>query len=97
MTLTKSDIVENISNETGLTKKQSTETLNAILESLKSCLESGEDVLITGFGKFRVRDKRERRGRNSATCAPLMISARKIVTFKCSGKPRERINGERGA
>ncbi|MFC1895957.1 integration host factor subunit alpha [Thermodesulfobacteriota bacterium] len=96
MTLTKSDIIENISNGTGLTKKQSTETLNTILETLKASLESGEHVLISGFGKFRVKEKSERRGRNPSTYEALMLAPRKVVTFKCSGKLRERINGERG-
>ncbi|MFC1896054.1 integration host factor subunit alpha [Thermodesulfobacteriota bacterium] len=97
MTLTKSDIIENISNGTGLTKNKSTETVQAILEIIKGTLESGGDVLISGFGKFCVKDKNERTGRNPVTGDHLMLEARRVVTFKCSGKLRERINGERGA
>jgi integration host factor subunit alpha len=58
-------------------------------------LESGEDVLISGFGKFQVRKKRERRGRNPATGEDLMLAPRRVVTFKGSGKLREKINGKK--
>ena len=56
-------------------------------------LASGDDVLISGFGKFKVREKTERKGRNPATGEDVMLMSRKIVTFKCSGKLRERVNG----
>jgi integration host factor subunit alpha len=77
MTLTKSDIVESISNHLGFTRKQSSEIVETLLEVIKSTLESGEDVLVSGFGKFRVRDKKERRGRNPAAGDDLMLGLRK--------------------
>ncbi len=94
MTLKKTDIVDSISNHLGFTKKQSVETVETLLEIIKSTLESGEDVLISGFGKFRVRDKKERRGRNPATGDDLMLRPRRVVTFKCSGKLKEKIDGK---
>ena len=66
--------------------------MKTFIEIIKSTLETGEDVLISGFGKFCVREKNERKGRNPATGNDLMLSPRKVVTFKCSGKLRDRIN-----
>jgi integration host factor subunit alpha len=95
MTLTKAQIVESIQSQTGFSKKRSSEIVEALLEIIKSTLASGEDVLISNFGKFCVNHKKERRGRNPATCEDLMLPSRKIVTFKCSGKLREKINGKK--
>jgi integration host factor subunit alpha len=92
MALTKADIINAVQVEEGLTKQQSTEIIEALIEIIKSTLETGEDVLISGFGKFCVREKNERKGRNPATGNDLMLSPRKVVTFKCSGKLRDRIN-----
>ena len=92
MTLTKVHIVESIAEQNGFTKKQSSETVETILELIKSTLASGEDVLISGFGKFCVKEKRERRGRNPATGDDMMLVPRRVVTFKCSGKLRDRVN-----
>ena len=64
-----------------------------MLETIKKTLENGEDVLISGFGKFLVKEKKERNGRNPATGNSLILDARRLVTFKCSGKLREKING----
>lgn len=60
--------------------------------TIKTSLGSGEDVLFSGFGKFKVKDKGPRRGRNPGTGEDMMLDARRVVTFKCSGKLRERIN-----
>ncbi len=92
MALTKVQIVESISSQIGFTRKQSSEIVETLLEVIKSTLESGEDVLISGFGKFRVRDKKERRGRNPATGGDLILKPRRVATFKCSGKLREKVN-----
>ena len=94
MALTKADIVEAVQTEIGFTRHQSTELVENLLEHIKSTLASGEDVLVSGFGKFCVNEKRERRGRNPATGEEHTITARKVVTFKCSGTLRKRINGE---
>ncbi len=95
MTLTKVEIVNSIANQIGFPKNHSSEILEALLEIIKKNLESGGDVLITGFGKFCVKEKRERRGRNPSTGEDMMLRPRKVVTFKCSGKLRDRVNGER--
>ncbi len=92
MTLTKVQIVESIRNQIGFTKNRSLEIVATLLEIIKSTLESGEDVLISNFGKFCVKQKDERRGRNPATGEDLTLKPRKIVTFKCSRKLRDRIN-----
>ena len=94
MTLTKSQIIEEIMTRNGFTKKQSSETVETLLEIMKETFISGENVLISGFGKFCVKNKKERRGRNPATGEDMMLDARKVVTFKCSGKLRERVNGK---
>lgn len=93
MALTKSDIVAKV-HELGFTKKKSVEVIESLLEIIKSTLESGDDVLVSGFGKFCVKNKQQRRGRNPATGSDLILRERKVVTFKCSGKLRSRINGE---
>ena len=92
MTLTKSQIIEEVRANNRLTKKQSSDTIEALLEIMKETLASGEDVLISGFGKFCVKNKKERRGRNPTTGEYMMLDARKVVTFKCSGKLRERVD-----
>jgi len=92
MTLTKFQIIDAIAEQNGFTKNKSTETVETILELIKSSLASGEDVLISGFGKFCVKKKRERKGRNPATGEDMMLAPRRVVTFKCSGKLRDRIN-----
>lgn len=94
MALTKNDIVEQVSNQLGFPRKISAEITESLLELIKSTLASGDDVLVTGFGKFCVKDKRERKGRNPATGDTMMLKPRKIVTFKCSGELRDKVNGE---
>ena len=93
MALTKADIVEAVQSEIGFTKHKSIQIVESLIELIKSNLESGEDVLVSGFGKFCVHEKRERRGRNPVTGEDLMLAPRKVVTFKCSGKLRDRVNG----
>jgi len=93
MALTKYVIVEQIQTQLGFPKNQSVEVTESLLEIIKSTLESGDDVLVSGFGKFCVKEKNERKGRNPATGEDMMMKPRKIVTFKCSGKLRDKING----
>ena len=92
MALTKADIINTVQADEGLTKQQSTDIIETLIEIIKNTLQSGEDVLISGFGKFCIRDKNERKGRNPATGDDLMLAPRRVVTFKCSGKLRDRIN-----
>ncbi len=91
MALTKNDIVAKV-NDLGFTKKKSIETVESLLEIIKDTLENGDDVLVSGFGKFCVKQKQKRRGRNPATGSDLILRERKVVTFKCSGKLRTKIN-----
>lgn len=92
MTLTKADIVEQVYMEVGYPKEKSFQIVESLLESIKACLESGDDVLVSGFGKFCVKDKHARRGRNPATGETAILPARRVVTFKCSGQLRRRVN-----
>ena len=93
MTLTKSHLTNAIAEQNGFTQKKSTDTVETILEIIKSTLTSGEDVLISGFGKFCIKDKLERRGRTPATGEDMMLAPRRVVTFRCSEKLRDKING----
>ena len=93
MALTKNDIVEQIQNQLGFPKNQSQQITETLLEIMKSAMESGDDVLFSGFGKFCVNDKQTRKGRNPATGEDLILPARRVVTFKCSGKLRDKVNG----
>ena len=95
MTLTKSQIIDAIAEANGFSRKKSTQTVETILELIKSEFASGDDVLISGFGKFCVKGKRERRGRNPATGDDMILGSRRVVTFKCSGKLRDKINKEK--
>jgi integration host factor subunit alpha len=93
MTLTKKDIVERLQADLGLPKSKSIEITECLLEQIKASLESGEDVLVTGFGKFCVKEKDQRKGRNPATGEEAILPPRRVVNFKCSGKLQKRING----
>jgi len=91
--LTKSQIVDAVAASNGFTRNKASDIVETVLEIMKRSLESGDDVLISGFGKFCVKQKRERKGRNPATGTDMMLETRKVVTFKCSGKLRDKING----
>jgi integration host factor subunit alpha len=96
MALTKADIVERIYMEMGFPKAKSFQIVEALIENLKSSLAAGDDVMVSGFGKFCVKEKHARRGRNPATGESAILPARRVVTFKCSGRLRERVNGKKG-
>jgi integration host factor subunit alpha len=85
MTLTKSQIIDAIAEQNGFTKKKSIETVETILELIKSTFESGVDVLISGFGKFCVKDKRARKGWNPATGEDMILAPKRVVTFRSWG------------
>ena len=93
MTLTKDDLATAIANANGYTDRKSKELVEILLELIKSELASGEDVLISGFGKFCVKKKRERRGRNPATGESMQLAPRKVVTFRWSAQLRDKVNG----
>lgn len=91
MALTKNDIITRI-HDLGFTKKTSVEAIELLLHSIKRHLAQGDEVLISGFGKFCIKQKKPRRGRNPATGNDLLLRERTVVTFKCSGKLRDKIN-----
>jgi integration host factor subunit alpha len=93
MALNKAGIIESVQQDLGFPQNESNELVEHLIETIKSTLASGEDVIISGFGKFCVNDKKERRGRNPATGDSMMLKPRRVVTFKCSGKLRSKING----
>ena len=93
MALTKADIVDAVQKKVGFTRHQSADIVESLLELIKATLESGEDVLVTGFGKFCILEKRQRRGRNPQTGEDLRLDDRRVVTFNPSGILREKVNG----
>ena len=93
MASTKDDIAKALVKETGCQLNQSVEMIETLLELIKFTLASGEDVLISGFPKFWVRMRNEHTsGRNFATGEDMMLAARRVATFKCSGQLRDKIN-----
>lgn len=90
--MTKADIVEKIHNNTGMTQKESAEMVEAVFSIMKSTLETGETLKISGFGSFVVKQKNDRRGRNPQTGEAITIEARRILTFKPSTVLRDAIN-----
>jgi integration host factor subunit alpha len=90
--LTKANLIVDIAEANGYSQAKAIVITETMLEIIKRTLESGEDVLVSGFGKFCVKKKEERRGRNPATGDDLMLRPRKRVTFKCSGKLKAQIN-----
>ena len=91
MALTKIEIVEEIRQKTFLSPHQARNSVETLLEIMKSTLTSGEDIMISGLGKFCVKDKAARKGRNPATAQEMILKPRRVVTFKCSGKLRDRV------
>lgn len=93
MTLTKADLAQQVyKNHDNLTKTQAVDAVEAFLKLFKDTLVSGSDLLLSGFGTFKVRDKNPRRGRNPQTGKDLMLNARRVVTFKPSGILRDKVN-----
>jgi integration host factor subunit alpha len=96
MTLTKEVITRSVFDRFGLSNAASAKAVEATFEIIKQTLEGGEDVLISGFGKFCVKDKSKRRGRNPGTGDDLMLAERRVVTFKCSTVLKGKLNGGQG-
>jgi integration host factor subunit alpha len=94
MSLTKNELIDIAEERLGLPKRQTSENIEMLIEIIKESLENNDDVLISGFGKFSVKEKAERKGRNPAIGESMMIPGRKIVRFKCSGKLRDKINSK---
>ncbi len=92
MTLTKAKIINDVHEKIGYPKKEAGEVVETLLELMKSTLVDGEDILISGFGKFCIKDKNARKGRNPATGDAMMLDKRRVVTFRCSAALRNKIN-----
>lgn len=92
MAVTKAGLIDVICETCDFQKKFSSTTIESLLEIMKETLVSGEDILISGFGKFSVKEKKERKGRNPETGDDMKLRARRIVSFKCSNILRDRIN-----
>ena len=91
MTLTKSDIVEDLNNEIGLNKREAKELVDMLFDEIKNLLSEGNEVKLSGFGNFQLRDKSPRPGRNPRTGEDVEISARRVVTFKSGQKLKESV------
>ncbi len=92
--MTKAEIAKVIHERVGLSKKESGQIVDVVLDVVRSALERGEDVKISGFGHFLVRDKRPRRGRNPKTGEEITIDSRRVVTFRASQLLKQRVNGD---
>ena len=93
MALTKQTMARSVQRGSGTSYNRAYQSVTLTIEIIKSALASGEDVLISGFGKFKVNGKSARKGRNPATGEAMMLSPRRVVTFHCSGKLKKRLNG----
>ena len=93
MTLTKAKLVASMDHRVLLTKDESAEAIEHLLAIMKKTLESGDDIMISGFGRFTIKEKKARNGRNPATGQPMVLRARKVVTFKPAKKLVDYING----
>ena len=94
MTCAKTTIIEKISEEINQSPAQAKDTIEHLLEIMKSTLASGENIMVSGFGRFQVNNKAPRKGRNPATDEEMMLKKRRVVTFHCAGGLRDKINGE---
>lgn len=90
--MTKADIVERIYEKIGFAKKDSAELVETVFDIIKSTLESGENIKVSGFGNFEVKQKKDRRGRNPQTGEAITIEARKILSFKPSSILKQSLN-----
>lgn len=95
MALTKTNIVDQVQESIGYSRKRSSDLVETLIEIIKDTIGTGEDVLVSGFGKFCVKEKGARKGRNPATGDDMMLEQRKVVTFKCSSVLRDKINTQR--
>lgn len=97
MALTKADFAERLFDELGLNKREAKELIELFFEEIKGSLENGEQVKVSGFGKFELRDKGSRPGRNPKTGEEIPISARRVVTFRSGQKLKARVEQYAGA
>jgi integration host factor subunit alpha len=97
MALTKADFAEKLFDELGLNKREAKDLVELFFEEIKESLERGEEVKLSGFGKFELRDKTSRPGRNPKTGEEVAITARRVVTFRSGQKLKARVEAYAGA
>jgi integration host factor subunit alpha len=97
MSLTKADIADRLFDEVGLNKREAKEFVDSFFEAVRNALEGGENVKLSGFGNFQLRDKNQRPGRNPKTGEEIPISARRVVTFRPGQKLRARVEAYVGS
>jgi len=97
MSLTKADIADRLFEEVGLNKREAKEFVDAFFEAIKDALEGGENVKLSGFGNFQLREKNQRPGRNPKTGEEIPITARRVVTFRPGQKLRARVEAYVGS
>ena len=90
--MTKADIIDAICEENGFSKRESARIVENMLDIIKERLENGENVMLSGFGSFNIQNKRARRGRNPQTGVEMMISARRVLSFRTSDVLRDKLN-----
>ena len=93
-TLTKAEITERLFEEIGLNKRESKELVDSFFEEVRTALESGQHVKLSGFGNFMLRDKNSRPGRNPKTGEEIPITARRVVTFRPGQKLKAKVDGD---
>ncbi len=96
MALTKADMAESLFNEIGLNKKEARELLDLFFQDLEASLADGEQIRLSGFGNFDLRDKNKRPGRNPRTGEKIPVAARRVVTFRAGQKLKARVEGYAG-
>ena len=94
MAITKEKLTILLQDRLGISRQEARQLVERVFKIMKDTLTQGEDLLISGFGKFSVRQKKARRGRNPQTKEKLTINARKVVVFKASGVLRQRLSGQ---
>ena len=97
MTITKESLVEMVHNEIGLNKREAKDLIESFFEEIKKSLENGNDIRLSGFGNFHLRDKAPRPGRNPKTGIEVTISSRRVVTFKSGLKLKSKLEGYDGS
>ena len=93
MTLTKADIIKSVTKQNGFTERRSKEIVEILIELIKDTLASGDDVLFSNFGRFCVKEKKEKKTHSPIAGGYMVLRARRVVTFRCSGNLRKKING----
>jgi integration host factor subunit alpha len=97
MSLTKADLADRLFEEVGLNKREAKEFVDSFFEAIRDSLEGGENVKLSGFGNFQLREKNQRPGRNPKTGEEIPISARRVVTFRPGQKLRARVEAYVGS